>query len=141
MYSLDNKGVEKFWQVTGYIQKEIRNGKYQLTVCCGYDVNNKKIRQTKTIQINPNLTEKKKEKILEKECVLFEEEVKAGVVGKDDIRFIDFVLKEWKPNYGDKNLEITTLTRYMEFFNSRIFPAIRSSEVKRYYSTSVNEVL
>lgn len=103
----------------------------------GYDINNKKIRKTKTVFIDPKLSDKKKQKLLEKECVLFEEEVKAGMVGKDNIKFMDFVLNEWKPNYADKNLEITTLTRYMEFLNSRIFPAIRTYKVKRYYSSSV----
>lgn len=83
------------------------------------------------------MTEKKKEKLLEKECVLFEEEVKQGIVGKDNIKFIDFVNNEWKPIYAEKNLEITTLTRYMEFLNSRIFPAIRTSKIKRYYTPSI----
>lgn len=125
------------WQVTDYTLKETKNGKYQLTVCMGYDVNNKKIRVTKTVQINPDLTEKKKRKLLEKECVLFEEEVKQGSVGKDNIKFIDFVNNEWKPVYADKNLEITTLTRYMEFLNSRIFPAIRSFKIERYYPSGI----
>lgn len=63
--------------------------------------------------------------------------MKAGMVGKDNIKFIDFVMNEWKPIYADKNLEITTLTRYMEFLNSRIFPAIRTFKTKRYYSTGI----
>lgn len=83
------------------------------------------------------MTEKKKQKLLEKECVLFEEEVKQGIVGKDNIKFIDFVNNEWKPIYAEKNLEITTLTRYMEFLNSRIFPAIRTSKIEGYYTPSI----
>lgn len=79
--------------------------------------------------------------MLERECVLFEEEIKKGMVGKDTIKFIDFVLDVWKPNYADKNLEITTLTRYMEFFDTRIFPKIRSFKVKRYYTSSIDEIL
>ncbi|MBQ6991785.1 MAG: hypothetical protein IJN50_02565 [Clostridia bacterium] len=63
------------------------------------------------------------------------------MVGKDTIKFIDFVLDVWKPNYADKNLEITTLTRYMEFFDTRIFPKIRSFKVKRYYTPSIDEIL
>lgn len=59
------------------------------------------------------------------------------MVGKDNIKFIDFVMNEWKPIYADKSLEITTLTRYMEFLTSRIFPAIRTSKIKRYYSTGI----
>lgn len=93
----------------------------------GYDINHKKIRTTKTIYIDPKLSEKRKKKLLETECLKFEEEVKNGMVGKDTTKFMDFTLQVWKPNYADKNLEITTLTRYMEFLNSRIFPAIRTS--------------
>lgn len=75
------------------------------------------------------------------ECLKFEEEVKSGMVGKDTTKFMDFAMQVWKPNYADKHLEITTLTRYMEFLNSRIFPAIRTFKVKRYYTTSIDEVL
>lgn len=93
------------------------------------------------IQINPNLSEKRKIKLLEAECANFENDVKNGVAGKDDIKFMDFALNEWKPNYADKNLEITTLTRYMEFLNTRIFPAIRTSKIERYYTTGIKQIL
>lgn len=116
-------------------------GKYELTVCAGYDINGKKIRQSKIVTIDPKLTENKKEKILDRLGWEFEEEVKAGMIGKDSIKFIDFTLNVWKPNYGEKCLEITTLTRYMEFLESRIFPKIRTFKIKRYYSTGLNEIL
>lgn len=71
----------------------------------------------------------------------YEEEIKNGVVGKDTIKFKDFVLNVWKPNYADDNLQITTLARYMEFLESRIFLAIRTFTIERYYSTSIDEFL
>lgn len=110
--------------------KDNTEGKYELTVSMGYDISGKKIRKTKIIKINPNLSEKRKTKLLEVECAKYEEEIKNGVAGKDDIKFIDFTLNEWKPNYADKNLALTTVTRYMEFLESRIFPAIGHLKLK-----------
>ena len=106
--------------------KKTTQGRYEITVYSGYDINNTKIRNTKTVIIDPTLSEKKKKKLLEIEGMKFEEEVKSGIAGKDSVKFIDFALNVWKPNYAEKNLEITTLTRYMEFLNDRIFPAIRT---------------
>lgn len=116
-------------------------GRYEITVSNGYDINGKKIRRTKTVSIDQKLTEKKKQKLLEQECIKFEEEVKGSMTTKDTMRFMDFALQVWKPNYAEQHLAITTLTRYMEFLEDRIFPAIRSFKVKRCYTTSIDEIL
>lgn len=123
--------------------KNNTQGRYEITVCSGYDISGKKIRKTKTFIIDPKLklSEKKKEKMLLEEGLKFEEEVKAGMVGKDSMKFIDFTLNVWKTNYAEKNLEITTLARYMEFLNDRIFPAIRTFKIEGYYTSGVDEIL
>ncbi|AEY66364.1 site-specific integrase [Clostridium sp. BNL1100] len=51
---------------------------YQVTVSNGYDSKGKKLLKTRTINLDPKLTEKQKEKELQKRVVLFEQEVKSG---------------------------------------------------------------
>ena len=51
---------------------------YQITVSCGYDSQNKKIMETKTISIDPSLTPKQAEKEIQKQAALFEREVENG---------------------------------------------------------------
>jgi hypothetical protein len=51
---------------------------YQIIVSIGYDCKGKKLTETKTITLDPKLTERQKEKELEKQSALFESEVEKG---------------------------------------------------------------
>lgn len=51
---------------------------YRLTVCQGYDSKGKKLRKRKTIKLDKTLTQKQAEKELNKQLVLFEQEVQNG---------------------------------------------------------------
>ena len=89
-------------------------------------LNGQKIRDTKMVRINPKLTEKQKKKILDKMALEYEMEVKSGTGNKGNIKFMDFTLNKWLLDYAEKAVADTTLSRYMDFLESRIFPAIRT---------------
>ena len=91
--------------------RERAKGSYEITVYDGYNINGKKLRHTKTIQLDPNLTPKKKEKLLQDEVHDFEKEVKAGLYLKGNMKFKDFTDK-WLHDYAEKKLSPTTLDRY-----------------------------
>ena len=60
--------------------RERAKGSYEITVYDGYNINGKKLRYTKTITIDPNLTTKQKEKLLQKETYEFEQQVSQGYI-------------------------------------------------------------
>ena len=102
--------------------RERAKGSYEITVYDGYNINGKKLRYTKTITIDPNLTTKQKEKLLQKETYEFEQQVKSGLYLKGNIRFKDFADK-WLKEYARKKLSPTTLDRYITLLD-RINEAI-----------------
>ena len=75
--------------------EKITDTKYRIIVSYGYDVNGKKLRAKKTVEFPPNMTEKKKQKELDKEKVLFEEKVKNGEYGSSSIKLVDFINDLW----------------------------------------------
>ena len=53
-----------------------RNGSYQITVSCGYDIKGKKLLETTTFTPDPSLTPKKREKVVQEFAQQFETKVK-----------------------------------------------------------------
>lgn len=56
-----------------------RNGHYLVTICSGYDVYGKKIRNTRTFTPNPSRTKRQQEDDLKRFVRAFEEEIESGV--------------------------------------------------------------
>lgn len=56
----------------------MRNGTYQITVSCGYDVKGKKLLETTTFTPDPAMSPKKQEKAAKEFAVLFEQRVKTA---------------------------------------------------------------
>ena len=71
-----------------------RKNSYEITVSCGYDINNKQIRRTMTYTPEPNMTAKQIEKEVQRQAVLFEEQCAKGLVMDSKIKFADFA-EEW----------------------------------------------
>ena len=72
-----------------------KDGYYRVIVSCGYDVSGKKIRKYKTIKLSPNLTERQKHKELERQKILFENEVlNKNYLDGEKITFAEFT-KIW----------------------------------------------
>lgn len=91
---------------------------YEIRVSCGTDVNGKRLGKSKIWIPEPNMTSRQIEKELERQKVLFEEEVKNGVSPDNKIKFVDFS-KRWMEEYGKVNLAVKTYARY-EIYLRRI---------------------
>lgn len=119
------------------IEKRGENS-YRIIVCNGYDQEHKKIKETKTITLDPNLTPKQVEKELKKQSVLFEAEVKNGTyLDGGKITFAEFI-KKWLEDCGP-NLQPKTLARYNEMLNGRIIPALGHKKLSEIQAIHLNE--
>ena len=67
-----------------------RNNSYQITVSCGYDINNRQIRRTMTYTPEKGMTAKQIEKEVQRQAVLFEEQCQSGQALNNNIKFADF---------------------------------------------------
>lgn len=110
-----------------------RNGSYQITVSCGYDINGKKILETTTFTPDPCLTPKKREKAVKEYAQQFESRVKNGfAMDGRKITLKDFS-DRWMEEYAKINLQPGTATKYAEELNDKILPALghlKLSELK-----------
>lgn len=88
-----------------------RGKSYFLTVSCGYDSHGKQIRKTKTWTPDDKMTNKQIEKELQRQAVIFEEQIKSGTYVDDRVLFSDFI-DEWFEKYAKKQLKPTTISGY-----------------------------
>ena len=88
-----------------------RNNSYEITVSCGYDINNKQIRRTMTYTPEPNMTAKQIEKEVQRQAVLFEEQCQNGQTMSGNIKLADFIEMYFK-DYANINLKKKTLVGY-----------------------------
>lgn len=81
---------------------------YKITVSNGYDINGKQIREHMTWSPTPGMTAKQAEKELNRQAVLFEEQVKTGATHDGNTRLVDFTeifMREYaRPNLKDHSL-------------------------------------
>lgn len=101
-----------------------KDGSYRVIVSCGYDVSGKKIRKYKTIELPHNLTERQKQKELERQKILFENEVlNKNYLDGEKITFAEFTQK-WLEDYAEKNLALTTLQSYKIILNRILLQSV-----------------
>ena len=93
------------------IQK--RGKSYRFTAYSGYDVNGKQIRRTKTWTPPPTMTPKQIEKAVQREAVLFDEQVQNGLFLDGNITLKEFSEK-WLTDYAEKQLKAKTLNGYKD---------------------------
>ena len=100
-----------------------RNGHYLVTICSGYDVYGKKIRNTRTFTPDPSRTKRQQEDDLKRFVRAFEEEIESGV--SQDGRKITFKAfsERWLTEYT-ANLQPGTIAKYTQELESKIYPAI-----------------
>ncbi len=99
-----------------------RGNSYKITVSNGYDLNGKQIRQHMTWTPEPGMTKKQIEKELQRQVVLFEEQVKYTATHDGSIRLKDFTDKFLK-DYAYQNLKAKTAFGYekrMEVINQAL---------------------
>ncbi len=87
-----------------------RKNSYEISVSCGYDINNKQIRRTMTYKPEPNMTAKQIEKEVQRQAVLFEEQCAKGLVMDGKIKFADFTAEWFK--HKKNELRPKTYARY-----------------------------
>ena len=105
------------------IEKRSENT-YRIAVSNGYDSKGKKIRKYKTVKLDNSLTEKQKEKELQKQAVLFEQIVESGTfLDGEKITFGEFINK-WLIDYAENRLALSTLNPYKMRLEKRIIPAL-----------------
>ena len=74
-----------------------RGNSYQIRVSCGTDINGKKIVEAMTWKPEENMTQKQIQKELNRIAVHFEENIKKGIVKKDNkIKLKIFVIFIWR---------------------------------------------
>ncbi len=100
-----------------------RGNSYQIRVSCGTDINGKKIVEAMTWKPEENMTQKQIQKELNRIAVHFEENIKKGIVKKDNkIKLNDFcnIYLEMQ----QKILSPLTYYQYQNIINNYIIPAL-----------------
>lgn len=87
---------------------------YEIRVYCGVDINGQRSDKSKTWVPDSGLTPRQIEKELERQKILYEEEVKNGICPDNKIKFADFS-KRWLEEYGTANLAVKTYSRYEDY--------------------------
>lgn len=95
---------------------------YLIRVSDGYGVDGRQRRQSMTWTPPEGMTQKKVEKELQRQALLFEEAVSAGTMQDGTIRFQTFAEK-WMKEYAEKQLKIKTVSCYRLILD-RIYPGI-----------------
>lgn len=101
------------------IQK--RGDSYSIRVSCGYDSKGKQVIQSMTWKPEPKMTQKKIEKELNRQAVMFEEACNHGYQSKA-VKFEVFA-EEWFEEYAKPNLRNTTYERMLQL-RKRVYAAI-----------------
>lgn len=106
-----------------------RNKSYFIAVSCGYDHNGRQIRRTMTYTPDKNMTEKQVQKEVQRQAVLFEEQVRNGQVSSDGrLKLADYV-----PMYletAKQRLSPYVFERYTHIMNIGIVPALGHMKLK-----------
>lgn len=90
---------------------EKRGDSYRITVSAGYDLQGKQIKKRMTWRPAPTMTQRQVEKELERQSVLFEEDVANGLYLNSSIRFADFA-DIWINDYAIPHLRPSTVNGY-----------------------------
>ena len=101
-----------------------RNGSYQITVSCGYDIMGKHLRETITFTPEPGLTPKKKQKAVEEFARKFEEEVRNGISQDGRRTSLKEFADRWLAEYAPQKLQPRTVEAYTKELNEKILPAL-----------------
>lgn len=104
--------------------ESIEKDKYRLRVTVGYNSNGNPIRKSKTIIAK---SEKKAEKMLIDFIHLLE---KDNYLSFTEMRFEEFIYKEWFPNYAKKEYSYHTATGYKEALEYYFIPTLGYKKLK-----------
>lgn len=101
-----------------------RNGAYQITVSCGYDIHGKHLRESTTFRPDPAMTPKKQQKALEAFVAEFEAKVKNGVLLDGRKTTLKDFSERWLNEYAIPKLQPGTVVKYKQELQDKILPAL-----------------
>jgi len=112
---------------------------HRLVAYCGYDSTGKKrTPKRKTIKITEKMSEKQLKKFLDKEAILFQQEVDKGLyLDADKISFGEFC-QRWMTDYAEKHLQPKTIAGYKDYLR-RINQAIGHIKLGKLQPHHLNE--
>lgn len=108
---------------------EKRGSGYRITVSAGYDMQGKQIKKRMTWKPLPGMTEKQIQKELERQAVLFEENVISGKAVGGAIKLEDFI-EQWFDDYAVSHLRNLSIQRYRQL-TKRIYPYLGHIRIDR----------
>ena len=108
-----------------------RGSSYQITVSKGRDIHNKQILETTTWVPDPEKTDRQNEKALQKFALDFEEKVKNGKYLKGEKMTYQEYIPLWLEEYGQKQLESTSLELCTDVLNRVVFARNRAPQTIR----------
>ena len=88
-----------------------RNNSYLIRVYSGYDLTGKQIVHSKTFVPKKGMNPKQVEKEVQRQAVLFEEQIQTGQVIESSIKFGAFA-ERWFTDYAEKQLKPRTVSSY-----------------------------
>lgn len=110
-----------------------RNGSYQITVSCGYDIHGKHLRETATFTPEPGLTPKRRQKAVEEFARKFENQVKNGMAMDGRKITLKEFTDRWIEEYASQKLQPGTVEKYRAELEEKVLPALghlRLSELR-----------
>lgn len=122
------------------IQK--RGKSYRITVSCGYDLQGKQIRASTTWAPEPGMTPRQVEKAVNRQAVLFEEQVRSGAVAVNGNIRLQAFTQRYLEDYARSHLKPTTIRNYerdMERVN-KVLGHVRlcdlnATQINRFYAS------
>ncbi len=96
---------------------------YRITVSLGYTPDGKKLKRTKTVKLDPGLTERQREKELQRQATLFEEAVQRGTYFEPSHFTVSTFAEKWIEEHG-KSLANKTKLRYEGILKGRVAKAL-----------------
>lgn len=109
-----------------------RGDTYQIRVSVGYDVRGNQVTRTKTWKPEPGMTKREIKNELNRQVVMFEQEVCNGMVGSSNIKFEEFA-EDWLRNQAKVTLKKSTFELMLRM-RKRVYKAfghIRVDKITR----------
>lgn len=108
-----------------------RGDTYRIRVSCGYDINDKQIMRSMTWKPTPGMTKKQIEKELDRQTVLFEEQVRSGEFLQDgNIKLGDFCNQYLEILSTSESVAPTTVAMHKRAIQHYILPALGHIKMK-----------
>lgn len=111
---------------------------YQITVSNGYDSKGNKLIKTKTITVDPKLTDRQREKEIQKQATLFDEDVKKGTYLDPTRLSLSEYITLWL-NTQESVLAPKTYLRYKGILEGRVSKSVGHINIQKVKAVHLND--